>query len=235
MKVYPGDKFNYLTVKEILPHLPYERQIIKCLCDCGREKKVEKHNLVKGKTKTCGNKDCEYYRKIMSEGVKQGRGFNGNTYKILDNYVIGYTHTGEEFYIDTEDFPLVKQHSWNSKTKGYLMATINGKHIMLHRFIMNSKNGEIVDHINHNIKDNRKSNLRIVTTSQNQMNKGLQKNNTSGHRGISWHKNKQKWISQICLDGKLKYLGIFDNIEDAINARKEAEIKYFGEFNYQEI
>lgn len=57
--------------------------------------------------------------------------------------------------------------------------------------------------------------------------------NTSGFRGISWHKNKKCWIAQIGLNGKLKYLGIFKNLDDAINTRLEAEQRYFGEYNFQ--
>lgn len=80
--------------------------------------------------------------------------------------------------------------------------------------------------------DNRKSNIRIVTPSQNGMNKPLLKNNTSGVTGVSFNKRKQKWESYITVNNKRKGLGYFDNFEDAVAARKEAEEKYFGEYSY---
>ena len=61
----------------------------------------------------------------------------------------------------------------------------------------------------------------------------MSKNNTSGVTGVHWHKVKKKWEATIT-EGKKKYLGIFTNKEDAIKARKEAEIKYYGEFRSRE-
>ena len=66
------------------------------------------------------------------------------------------------------------------------------------------------------------------------MNANLSKNNTSGYTGVTWHKLSQKWQSEIRVDGKKIYLGLFINLEDAIEARKQAEIKYFGEFRNKE-
>ena len=91
----------------------------------------------------------------------------------------------------------------------------------------------MVDHIFHKKYDNRKSQLRIVTNSQNQMNRNVPIQNVTGFRGVSWHKRKNAWIAQIGLNGKLKYIGIFKKFEDAVNARIKAENHYFGEYNYQ--
>lgn len=98
-------------------------------------------------------------------------------------------------------------------------------------------NGMIVDHKKHpprneNKYDNRKSNLEIKTYSQNSMNASLRTNNTSGVTGISWSERYGQWEAYIMLNYKRKYLGRFDNKEDAIKVRKEAEIKYFGENRY---
>lgn len=92
--------------------------------------------------------------------------------------------------------------------------------------------GRYVDHINGKTFDNRKSNLRIVNKSQNAMNKGLQNNNTSGVTGVYWHKQSSKWIAYITVDGEYIYLGSYDNFEDAVKVRKEAEEKHFGEYSY---
>lgn len=97
---------------------------------------------------------------------------------------------------------------------------------------MNVYDKRCVDHINHNIKDNRKSNLRIITVSQNAINKKIVSNNTSGVTGVCWNKKDSYWQAYITLDYKTKHLGCFQNKEDAIKARKDAEEKYFGEYSY---
>lgn len=77
-----------------------------------------------------------------------------------------------------------------------------------------------------------KQNLRIVTNQQNNINKCISKNNTSGCTGVYYIKNENKWTAGIGVNNKYIYLGCFDNFEDAFKARKEAEEKYFGEFSY---
>lgn len=78
--------------------------------------------------------------------------------------------------------------------------------------------GRTVDHVNRDTLDNRLSNLRLATPSQQQQNKGLFKNNTSGHRGVGWHKGCEKWQARIGVDGKRIHLGYFDDKDDADRA-----------------
>ena len=78
----------------------------------------------------------------------------------------------------------------------------------LHRFVLKAKKGENVDHINGNKLDNRKENLRKCTRSQNFANRKKYTNNTSGYKGVSKHGNK--WQADIQINGKSKYLGIFE-------------------------
>lgn len=91
-----------------------------------------------------------------------------------------------------------------------------------------------VDHINHNTFDNRKSNLRIVTVSQNNMNKGLRRDNTTGYTGVVWSNVSGKYLANIKINQKRIHLGTFSKIEDAVRARREAEEKYFGEYRFNE-
>jgi hypothetical protein len=72
--------------------------------------------------------------------------------------------------------------------------------------------------------------LRIVTDSQNAMNKGIRKNNTSGKVGVHWNKQNQKWCAMIGFNHNHINLGYFDNYEDAVNKRLKAEEKYFGKY-----
>jgi hypothetical protein len=89
-----------------------------------------------------------------------------------------------------------------------------------------------IDHINHNTFDNKKSNLRIATVSQNAMNRIKGVNNTSGETGVVWVRNRNNWKAEIKLNDKMIYLGSYDSFEDAVKARKKAEEKYFGEYSY---
>ena len=84
-----------------------------------------------------------------------------------------------------------------------------------------------VDHINRNRLDNRKENLRFVTSTQNNINMGVCKINTSGYKGVNWDKRRQKWRARIKLHRKEIHLGYFETKEEAVNTRKAAEDKYF--------
>lgn len=150
----------------------------------------------------------------------------------MGEFGIGFTSKNEEFYFDLEDYDKIKQYNWYVDSKGYIRKS--NPTLYMHRLIMNISDPNImIDHIYHKKYDNRKSQLRIATCSQNQMNRYVPLSNASGFRGISWHKNKQAWIAQIGINGKLKYLGLYKNIDDAIDARIKAEKYYFGEYNYK--
>lgn len=104
----------------------------------------------------------------------------------------------------------------------------------MHRYIMNAPKGMVVDHIervSNNICNNRKNNLRICTQSQNLMNY-VEKpsNNKSGHIGVHWCKKNQKWMAYLALMRKFKNLGYYDNFNDAVEARRNGEKKYYGEY-----
>lgn len=83
------------------------------------------------------------------------------------------------------------------------------------------------DHVHGNGLDNRRSKLRDGTQKQNSENRGLSRNNTSGHLGGYWHKQSSKWQARIQHNGKHIHLGLFEALKDAIKARKEGERKYF--------
>ena len=132
----------------------------------------------------------------------------------------------ERIIIDLEDVEKIKNYKWSLKN-GYAFNTEVG---LLHRFLNEYPNDMVIDHINLNKLDNRRSNLRICTYSQNNMNTKIKSSNTSGTKGVWWNAKREKWIAEIMIDNKKYYLGEFINKEEAIKTRKEAEIKYFGEF-----
>lgn len=213
-------KFGYLTVvKRVEDYiLPKGRKCVRwlCKCDCGNDVIVFANNI--GKTTwSCG---C-FAKENMSRVKKKY-----NTYDLSGEYGIGYTSKGEEFWFDLEDYDLIKNYCWLIASDGYVTSA-NG--VLLHNVIMGDK---YIDHKNHKQYDNRKSNLRKVTASQNQMNASKRSDNTSGFTGVSWSKNKCKWIAYIAMNGEQEYLGAFNKKEDAVKARKIAEEKRFGEYSY---
>jgi thymidylate synthase (FAD) len=114
----------------------------------------------------------------------------------------------------------------------YHLGVVEGKKkfttIMLHRFITNAPDGYDVDHVNGDTLNNTDNNLNIVTVSENLQNMHeLRINNVSGTTGICWHKNRNKWQVNIAVGGKHIYLGVYEDLEDAIKVRMDAEKKYF--------
>ena len=102
----------------------------------------------------------------------------------------------------------------------------------MHRLILglSIKDGIFTDHINGNILDNRRANLRTCTNSQNQANSKLRKDNTSGYKGVNFIPKTKNWQASIRLKGKKLYLGHFVNKELAARAYNSAAKLYFGKF-----
>lgn len=225
-----GQKFGRLTVDKL-----YEDNTDKvtkwiCHCDCGNKNIIVRAgDLKNGTTKSCG---C-IRKEVTSKRTKRF-----NTYDLSGDYGIGYTTDGKEFYFDLEDYDLIKNYCWYIRDNGYVINKSNGITTHMHRLVMGIQGKEdniFVDHISNQDKnDNRKRNLRLVTHSENMQNVGIRNNNTSGCTGVNYDKKRRKWRSRICCN-KTKYeLGLFDEYEDAVKARKEAEIKYFGEHRHIE-
>ena len=194
-----------------------------CKCDCGTVKPVTRTSLKQGTSKSCG---C-----LSKEHAKKRR--KACKYDLTNDYGIGYTQKGDEFYFDLEDFDKIKNYSWACNKEGYLMTSIDGKTHRMHRIIMNCSDSKMwVDHINHDVKDNRKSNLRIVNNMQNQMNAKLRSNNASECTGVHYSKSNNRWVATIQVNKRRLSLGTYKNYADAVNARKKAEDKYFTQYSY---
>lgn len=144
--------------------------------------------------------------------------------------------------VDNEDFESVSKIKWSviiqSSGRCEAMGNIgygrkNTDPIRMHTLIMNPPKGMTIDHINHNALDNRKSNLRICTNRQNNRNKKAPSNNTSGFKGVVWHKGGNKWMAQIRIDNdEHLYLGLFKDKIAAAKAYNEAALKHHGEFAF---
>jgi hypothetical protein len=211
-----------IVIKQIEDHIypngtRMARYLCKCNCDSNKDVIATYQNIRNGHTKSCGcikNKTKKKY----------------NTYDLSGKYGIGWTtNTNKEFYFDLEDYDKIKHYCWSEDYyKGYssVKTTINKKGVRMH-CLLGYKN---YDHINRNALDNRRENLRIATHQENMMNCSIRKDNSSGVIGVCLIIKTNKWSSQIQINNKHIRLGCFDNKEDAIKSRLEAEAKYFGEF-----
>ena len=119
---------------------------------------------------------------------------------------------------------------------GYLHIVIDGSHVRAHRlayFIINKEwppEGMLIDHINCDRMDNRWSNLRLASPTQNSINGPRRRNNTSGHTGVYVHKANGRFYPYLQINGKNKKFGGYASMDEAVAVRIEAEKHYFGEF-----
>ena len=110
------------------------------------------------------------------------------------------------------------------------LSTKNVHRLVAGAFIPNPDNKKCVDHINNDRKNNKLNNLRWATAEQNQHNRKIDKDNTSGTKGVSFVKKTNKWRARINIDGKEIYLGSFMKKEDAVNIRIQRAKDEFGEY-----
>lgn len=223
-----GQKFGKLTVLKSYGNDKWGERMWICNCECGNQTIVRSSDLRYGTTKSCG---C-YARGLIGERSKKY-----NTYDLSGEYGIGYTSKGEEFYFDLEDYDKIKGYCWFI-ARGYVRSHNSKKNkdapkmIHMHRLVMSAPNGIFVDHIHSERRnDNRKSNLRFVDISENGMNKKISDYNKSGVIGVSYCKERDKWVSSITYRNK-QYKKRFKNFEDAVAQRKKWEEEFFGEYSY---
>jgi hypothetical protein len=147
--------------------------------------------------------------------------------------------------VDDKDSERVCQHKWRalvhrredgSIKNVYAVRTVYSvgkRHTQqLHRFILGVTDSEIqVDHSpDHSGLNCTRENLRLATNAENSRNQRLRIDNTSGIKGVTWHKARKKWQAQINVNGKKKYLGLFASKNDATQSHDSAAKQYFGAF-----
>jgi hypothetical protein len=140
--------------------------------------------------------------------------------------------------VDDVDAEYLCRFKWYADRGGYARTNISrpdgsGREtVRMHRMILGLEIGEeaIVDHIDLNRLNNQRANLRVCTRKENSRNRGNQANNTSGLKGVSWHKSARKWCAQIKVAGKKKYLGVFATPELAHEAYRKAALELHGAF-----
>lgn len=198
----------------------------KCICHCGNEFSAMGTELKNGYKKSCGCLNIN-----MSEIGKSNS--KQNEWIFENDIAIGITHRGDRFIIDLEDYESVNKYCWRLDRNGYVVANnknTTNKTIRMHRIIMNANDTEIIDHKDWDKSNNKKSNLRKCTRSENNVNIKRKKNNSSGYTGI--HKNAcGNWVVNIAFNNQRVYLGTYKSFEDAITIRNNAELLTHKEFN----
>ena len=198
-----------------------------CQCDCGNTCSVLAANLKdrpgrKG-TKSCG---CEW-RKGWPLFLKGNR----NVIEQIDNNTM-IIRNGEYYSLFSPcDYELVKSINWCPDDKGRFATSLGRTHYKFHRVIMGLENPFTklrsspsieVDHIDRDIRNNRRENLRLCSHAQNMYNRIF--------KGYYWNKQRNRFQASITVSGRAIHLGFYTDESDAANARIEAEKKYFSEF-----
>ena len=180
------------------------------------------------------------YREVTIDGAE-----------VVEMIIESKKHGTHIVLVDKEDYPRVKDFRWVLRgvwgSRAYAQTNIphpdggwyyppNGKRrrrqmrAQMHRLIMNVPNGMVTDHINHNGLDNRKSNLRVCTCSENNRNKRSQKGSTSIYKGVCRHKATGKWRARIKFEGKRMHIGYFTDEKEAARAYDAKAKELFGEY-----
>lgn len=153
----------------------------------------------------------------------------------------GYKTLIDEIDADLSNFKWQAHNGPSNRTmyatRWSYMPENKKKFLRLHRVILSRmlnrdlSSEEEVDHINGNGLDNRRNNLRLATKAQNQQNASKRKDNTSGYKGVTWHKASGKWYARIGSEDGHKNLGLFLTPEEAYEAYKKEARRRFGEFS----
>lgn len=226
-----GQKHGRLTVVRYAGKAKDRHAKWLCRCDCGKETVVTGVALRNGKTQSCG---------CLRNELTSKRSKKENIWILEeDNHTVtGVCKDGRTFQIDADDLGKVRQYYWFFDRYGYVATNSYKEHrrISLHRLVTDAEEGVYVDHINHCISDNRKSNLRTCTPSQNLMNGRRRSDNTSGVKGVNYIRNKnlsRPWEVRVWINGN-SIRKRFSTKEEAVEQRKAWEKEYYGEFAYNE-
>lgn len=146
-----------------------------------------------------------------------------------------------EIKVDTACVALLQQYTWCMSYKPHRKLFIpetthqtpaGRKKVSMHRLLMNFPQMLQIDHINHDVLDNRLCNLRIVSNQQNHFNRKPHEGSSSKYVGVSFYKKSNKWACNITINGKIKSLGYYDTEEEAARVRDTHAKELFGEYAF---
>lgn len=220
-RVIKTDEYKSRYYKKKFPNIKPKKRCEEVCCICGSQ--FSSHFE--------GKPYCNlHYLRMKANGTPELKTRKSkNEFSVNGDTVTCKTSSGSEFLISKSDLEAVMKYTWCLSKTGYLVANINGSVTKLHRYLLSPDNGVLVDHINGNPKDNRRENLRTCSPKENSRNVKKKCDNTIV-TGVSKTANG-RFKARISVDRKEIRLGIFDTAEEAIEARRQAEIKYFGDYS----
>lgn len=137
--------------------------------------------------------------------------------------------------VDDSDFQILSQYKWKMGGDGYAVRNVyvsGGKYktILMHRYLLDPEDGMVIDHIDGNPLNNKRSNLRVCTRKQNMSNMKKPITNASGYKGVHFHKNTtdKVWMAQIRINNKNKFLGAFTSPVEAAKEYDLHAVAVFG-------
>ena len=204
--------------------------------------KIIKNCMVEGCDKEVHGKGyCnKHYERFKKYGNPLKRTiYDPNDVRVINDvvYMDIYDRNGNVIYetkFNKRHLELIQKFKWCSSEKSngvYILSA--STNLYLARLITNCKKGFVADHIDGDTLNNLDNNLRVCTQLQNMMNSKQREDCKSGCTGVYWDNRSSKWIVEIKANKKKIYVGSFNVLEHAIESRKQAEIKYFGEFSRQ--
>lgn len=224
---YSNQRYGKLvTIKEVDPYIPpsnsYKKRRYLCKCDCGNETIVNITSLRSGNTKSCG---CVNSERLVKQN-KENALYNG--YSQHKHFSRWRGMIERCYYPKHKDYHnyggrgIKVCDKWKDHPKAFIDWIENES---------NYEDGLTLDRINVN-GNYEPDNCTFSTHGEQSLNKNVSTLNTSGYPGVSRHKNR--WRARITVDGKRKSLGVYQTKEKAIDARKKAELKYFGKVLHQD-
>ena len=203
-----GQTIGKWTVLGVSDHGTDKHTKMLCRCECGTLRAVDAYSLKHRLTLSCGK--C---KKIIPEG----------------DHMRCTMKNGASFIFDIKDMDIVKNHSW-SISRGHVRTCVDGRSVYLHQILLDTTCDTEIDHINGDKMDNRRCNLRFATHAQNNQNKGLRRDSTTGYKGVCFDKRSGKYIAYINANGKRTYLGYFDDKLSAAYAYDAAALQMHGDY-----
>lgn len=226
-----GLRFGRLTVLSRAENSSRGNARWNCICDCGNKVVVSGGKLREGKTKSCG---CLWKEKFTAARARVKHTRKENQYRTNGRITfVKLPNSPNEMIVNTDVWESWAKNFWWRMDRGGYAYTKTKKEgsVWLHAaLISNCPPGMVRDHIDGNRLNNTKENLRVVTPSQNMFNRKRSATNQSGQNGVYFHKETGKWAAEIKAEHAKIYLGLFSDKEQAIEARKQAEKRLFGEY-----
>lgn len=216
-----GRQFYNLTVIRYVGRTEEGKALWECACSCGNTRIVSSSALMAGQAKYCSINNHRIKPILNQETLKKHLQYN--------------QETGVFTWLTDRGYPVKRGDvAGTVSSHGYIMIKFLGRFRAAHRLAWLYVYGRFpiadIDHINGIRDDNRFSNLREASRSQNIMNSKIRSNNTSGIKGVCWHKGVGKWVAVCRVKGICKHIGVFTTKEAAAFAYKEYAMKAHGQF-----